>query len=139
MKCVIHIDGGARGNPGPAGAGVVVEDGDGNILHEGGYFLGKATNNHAEYRGLIRALEVAGEHSATAVVVHSDSELLVRQVNGQYRVKADHLKPLFKQAFDLLKQFRQWRVEHIRREQNARADQLANMAMDLKEDVIVTG
>ena len=139
MHCVIHIDGGARGNPGPAGAGVVVQQTDGDVLHEGGYFLGRITNNHAEYRGLLIALGVAQDLGAEAIQVYSDSELLVRQINGQYRVKAENLKPLFKEAVQRLGGFGKWAVEHVRREKNQRADQLANMAMDLKEDVIVTG
>ena len=136
MHCTIHIDGGARGNPGPAGVGVVVQDtANDKYLHEAGYFLGEATNNVAEYRGLIRGLQVANELGATRILVVSDSELMVKQINGQYRVKAAHLKPLYQEAVGLLGRFGKWQMTHTLRENNKLADQLANRAMDAAADV----
>ena len=136
MHCTIHIDGGARGNPGPAGVGVVVQDtANDTYLHEAGYFLGEATNNVAEYQGLLKGLEVAKELGATRILVVSDSELMVKQLNGQYRVKAENLKPLYQRAVALLGGFGKWQMTHTRRENNKLADQLANRAMDAASDV----
>lgn len=137
MNLRIHIDGGARGNPGPAGAGVVVHTDDGVALLEAGYYLGHMTNNQAEYTGLLNALRESARLGGQKLEIHSDSELLVRQINGEYRVKNEQLKGLYQEALSLLKPFEQWRVRHVRREQNARADELANLAMDAGEDVIV--
>lgn len=139
MQALIHIDGGARGNPGPAAAGVSITTPDGSeALHEAGYWLGAMTNNEAEYQGLLHALKAAGELGFESIHVRSDSELMVKQIKGQYRVKAANLKPLFTEARDLLDGFAQWGIEHVRREKNKRADQLANLAMDAKRDVIET-
>ena len=137
MGLVIHIDGGSRGNPGPAGAGVVIAEDGGRLVHEGAYFLGRQTNNAAEYYALIRALQRAENRAAEPLTVHSDSELLVRQLTGEYRVKSPALQPLFEQAQVLLLRFNVWKVRHVRREQNTRADELANLAMDRANDVIV--
>jgi len=140
VHVLIYTDGGARGNPGPAAAGVCILDADADrCLHEGGYYLGETTNNVAEYTGLLRALEKALELGATRVSVRSDSELMVRQINGQYKVKAQNLKPLFQDAVALLSRFERWAVEHVRREGNKRADQLANAAMDARMDVDYSG
>ena len=99
MKLLIHIDGGSRGNPGPAAAGIVVADQvSGAPIHEAGYFLGTATNNVAEYRGLLRALDIAGRVGAEQITVHTDSQLMARQINGQYKVKSAKLRPLVEQA-----------------------------------------
>lgn len=135
MRVTLHVDGGSRGNPGPAACGVVVLDGNRRAVVEKGFFLGEQTNNVAEYQGLVRGLREAKEAGASAVDVVADSELMVKQINGQYRVKAQHLKPLFEQAMDLLSRFNTWTVTHTLREGNARADQLANLAMDKKGDV----
>jgi ribonuclease HI len=136
VKLTIHFDGGSRGNPGPASAGVVITETDtAKPLHEAGYFLGKCTNNVAEYHGLIHSLEQAGVLGGTTLEIHSDSELLVRQVTGQYRVKSPDLKPLHQRAVTLLNQFDGWKIRHVRREQNQRADELANLAMDHRADV----
>ncbi|MEM6459048.1 MAG: ribonuclease HI family protein [Planctomycetota bacterium] len=136
MHCTIHIDGGARGNPGPAGVGVVIQDTSSDAyLHEAGYYLGEATNNVAEYRGLIKGLEVAAELGAKRILVVSDSELVVRQINLEYKVRNANLKPLFERATALLGRFGKWQVTHTRRENNRLADQLANRAMDAKQDV----
>lgn len=140
MKASLYIDGGARGNPGPAGVGVVLRQvTPSQPLHEAGYFLGTATNNVAEYNGLIRGLQVAKEIGATELHIYSDSELLVKQIHGQYRVKSPDLKPLFERAKTLLTTLGRWSLEHVRREKNHRADELANMAMDARRDVVVIG
>lgn len=136
MKLVIHIDGGARGNPGPAGAGVVIRTEGGEPILEAGYFLGRVTNNVAEYTALLKALEAAVTRGGTSLLIHSDSELLVRQINGEYRVKNPGLQPLFDEAMGRLRRLTSWKVQHVRREFNARADELANLAMDVGEDVI---
>jgi ribonuclease HI len=136
LSVIIHTDGGSRGNPGLAGAGVVIRDSqDGQTLFEGGYFLGKATNNVAEYRGVLEALSLAADLGAARVLVRSDSELLVRQMNGQYKVRNAGLKPLHEQASLLAARFDRCRFEHVRREQNHDADRLANLAMDRKANV----
>lgn len=135
-RVIIHIDGGSRGNPGPAAAGVVVRAADdGIVLHEAGLFLGKTTNNVAEYRGLLAALEAATRLNVTHAEVFSDSELLVRQMNGQYRVKKPHLRKLFEQAKEMADAFDGFKIAHVRREKNADADRLVNRALDLKRDV----
>jgi len=136
MQLQIHIDGGSRGNPGPAGCGVVVADTDGNALFEAGYFLGRMTNNAAEYHGLIRGLEAAGRIGGTALTICADSELMVRQINGQYRVKNRGLRPLYERAMAALGHFESWKIAHVYREANARADELANLAMDTGADVV---
>ena len=137
MKLTIHIDGGARGNPGPAGAGVTMCDPQGGVVFEAGFYLGEMTNNRAEYGALLKALEVAERIGAEAVSVFADSELLVRQINGVYRVKNAGLKVLFGEATQRLGRFGEWSVRHVLREANSRADELANMAMDAGRDVIV--
>lgn len=136
MGLVIHVDGGSRGNPGPAAAGVVIADDSGNPVLEAGYFLGRMTNNAAEYSALIRALEYVGQRGADAVSIHSDSELLVRQITGEYRVKSADLAPLFERVQVLLLRIPCWNIRHVRRELNRRADELANKAMDAAGDVI---
>jgi ribonuclease HI len=136
MRVIIHIDGGARGNPGPAGAGVVIQAADdGAVLRKVGVFLGRATNNVAEYGGLLEALQQAKAIGATDVDVLSDSQLLVRQMTGEYRVKNEGLKPLFEQANDLAAAFETFGITHVRREKNVEADKLANRAMDLKRNI----
>ncbi len=139
MQALIHIDGGARGNPGPAAAGVCITTPDGSEpLHEAGYWLGELTNNEAEYQGLLHALKAAGELGFEEIAIRSDSELMVKQIKGEYRVKAANLKPLFMSAKEQLSDFSQWSIEHVRREKNKRADQLANLAMDARRDVFET-
>lgn len=133
MKFRAYIDGAARGNPGPAGAGVWIEPRGEEGAEEHFEALGRTTNNVAEYRALLMALERARELEAQDVEILSDSELLVRQVNGHYRVKADHLKPLVSAALRLAKSFRRFSVSHVRREQNRNADRLANLGADASE------
>ena len=126
---VVWIDGGARGNPGPAGCGVVIELADGHH-EEHTVFLGVATNNEAEYAGLIAALTRAVALGIDSVEVRSDSELLVRQITGKYRVKAVNLQPLWLRARELASHFDRFAISHVRRGENALADRLANVAMD---------
>lgn len=136
MPLEIYTDGGSRGNPGPAAAAVVIRDQQGKPILEAGYFLGKATNNVAEYKGLILALEAAGKIDADDVSIYMDSELIVRQITGEYRVKDATLAQLFERAQRLLLKFDSWRIKHVRREQNKRADALVNKALDAKADVV---
>jgi ribonuclease HI len=126
---VLRTDGGSRGNPGPAGAGFVIEIG-GEIVCRGGKFIPSATNNVAEYEAFIWGLENVAALGHRDVTVYADSELLVKQVNGQYRVKNEGLKPLFVRAIAALRAFTVHRVVHVRREFNAEADAMANAAMD---------
>ncbi len=138
MELRIFVDGGSRGNPGPSGAGIVIQDAATSApLYEAGVFLGHLTNNVAEYRGLIRALEEAVALKPQAVEINSDSQLMVRQLEGQYRVKAPQLKPLYDQAIALLRKLPKVTIEHVMREHNFRADELANLAMDARRDVVV--
>lgn len=131
MNCLIRTDGGARGNPGPAGIGVVVEDADsGKILETHAKFLGRATNNQAEYRAVILGLQRCLELGADEVEVLADSELLVKQATGEYRVKNPELAIRFAHMKNLESHFKKVRYKHVRREQNKAADKLANEAMD---------
>jgi probable phosphoglycerate mutase len=127
---VAYIDGGSRGNPGPGGYGVLIEDEAGNLRAELRGFLGVTTNNVAEYRGLLAALQYAQAHGHRDVRIRSDSQLLIRQMTGQYRVKHPGLQPLFQQARTLVDSLNRVTFEHVRREQNTHADRLANLAMD---------
>jgi ribonuclease HI len=127
---VAYIDGGARGNPGPAGYGVRVETERGDLIEEFCAFLGSTTNNIAEYNGLLAALRYANEHGHRTVRIKSDSELLVKQMLGQYRVKNPGLLTLYQQAQALARALDRVAYEHVRREQNKDADRLANQAMD---------
>jgi ribonuclease HI len=129
-----YIDGGARGNPGPAGYGVRIESPDGSLLEELHGALGIATNNVAEYNGLLAALRWAIDHDARDVRIRSDSELLVKQMLGEYKVKHPGLQPLAAQARLLLMQLGRVVFEHVRREQNTEADRLSNVAMDQAEE-----
>jgi probable phosphoglycerate mutase len=127
---VAYIDGGARGNPGPAGYGVRIEAADGRLLAELRGAIGIATNNVAEYRALLEALRYALAHGHREVCVRSDSELLVRQMRGEYRVRHPGLRPLHEEARRLMAQLDRVTFEHVGREANAEADRLANLAMD---------
>jgi ribonuclease HI len=125
----VHIDGAARGNPGPAAYAFVLQPGDGPAIEEKDC-LGSATNNVAEYTALVRALRKAAELGAQRLLIHSDSELLVKQMNGEYRVKNEALRELFDEAKQLAGRFRQVTIRHVPRAQNSRADQLCNEALD---------
>ena len=133
-EAVLRTDGGSRGNPGPAGAGFVIEVGD-EIVCRGGKFIPSATNNVAEYEAFIWGLENVAALGHRHVTVYADSELLVKQINGQYRVKSEGLKPLFVRARAAMKAFDTHRVVHVRREFNVEADSMANAAMDARETV----
>ncbi len=130
MKLRLFVDGAARGNPGPAAIGIVVQDGRGRKVAEVSEYLGKATNNVAEYRALIRALREARARRADEIDIRTDSDLLVRQIKGEYRVKSPHLIPLHEEAVGELEAFRRWSIAHIPRGANAAADALANKAID---------
>jgi ribonuclease HI len=125
----IHFDGASQGNPGPAGIGVVILDADGTSLAEIGEYIGETTNNVAEYRALIRALEEAQLLGGRRLTIKADSELVVRQLSGRYQVKSAHLKPLFDRACALLQQFERVHVTHVRRAENSLADRLATGAI----------
>ena len=126
----IHVDGGARGNPGPAAIAAVVTNADGAILEERGERIGEATNNVAEYRALLLGIERARELGASELELVGDSELVVRQVRGEYRVKDAGLKPLHAQVMQALDDFDAWSIRHVRREENAEADRLVNEVLD---------
>src|SRR3989338_3319992 len=126
----LYTDGAARGNPGPAGAGALLCDSGGRVIAELCEYLGEATNNVAEYRALLLGLKKAAELGGGEIEVLADSELMVRQLSGRYRVKNEGLKPLFQQAVRLLKEFEKYSIRHIDREQNYEADRLANRAID---------
>src|SRR5713101_8336572 len=125
-----NIDGGSRGNPGPASYGVVVRDARGEIVARLKKYIGRMTNNVAEYYGLIAALDYAQSHGIRALRIESDSELLVKQIRGQYKVKSDDLRPLFERAKKMSQALESFRIDHVYREQNAEADKLANEALD---------
>jgi len=130
MEIEIYTDGASRGNPGDASIGVIIYDLDGQTLKKDSEAIGIATNNVAEYKAVIRGLELAVELKATGVKVYADSQLLVRQISGEYRVKNEGLKPLYNKVKELAGSFENFAVFHIPREQNKEADKLANMALD---------
>ena len=125
-----NIDGGSRGNPGPASYGVVIRDPRGQVIAKLKKYIGRSTNNVAEYYGLIAALDYAQQHSIRALRIESDSELLVRQMRGQYKVKSPELRPLYERARKMVQAFDTFKIDHVYREQNAEADALANEALD---------
>ncbi len=126
----VYSDGAARGNPGPAGAGAVLTDAEGNVVARVGKFLGHQTNNHAEYMGLLLGLKHAKALGAREVEVFADSELLIRQLGGRYQVKSPTLKPLFDEARRLLEGFAKVKLVHVPRAKNAQADEMSNRAID---------
>jgi ribonuclease HI len=129
-KLVVHVDGGARGNPGPAAVAAVVSSPDGELIEERGEAIGEATNNVAEYRALLLGIEMAAELGASEVELVGDSELIVRQVRGDYRVKDATLRQLNLRVRRLLTDFDRWSIRHVRREENAAADALVNRTLD---------
>ena len=129
-QLIAYTDGGARGNPGPAGFGVVIQDETGQKVAALSQYLGHQTNNFAEYQGLIAALEYAVEHGHKSLKVISDSELLVRQIKGIYKVKNPTLQDLYTRARQLIRQLDSFAIDHVLRGKNAEADRLANEAMD---------
>ncbi|MDQ3724015.1 MAG: ribonuclease HI family protein [Actinomycetota bacterium] len=130
MKVVVHVDGGARGNPGPAAAGAVVSTPEGDVLDEAAEAIGVATNNVAEYRGLLLGLQRARALGASEVDVVNDSELVAKQVTGAYKVKHRDMKPLHAATLQALKGFERWSIRSVPRAQNAGADALVNQALD---------
>ncbi len=134
-KITIQTDGGSRGNPGPAAAAYILRGSSGKKLAAKSVYLGETTNNVAEYSAVVKALEAAKDFGGKEVAIYCDSELLVKQVNGQYRVKSEKIAPLFRQVIDLLAKFDNYEVRHVRREKNTDADKLVNQALDLGHDV----
>lgn len=130
MKVIVHVDGGARGNPGPAAAACVISGADGETLAEHSELLGRATNNVAEYRALLLGLAKARELGATEIEVIGDSELIAKQVQGVYKVKHEAMRPLYLQAMTALREFERWSIRTVPRAQNAHADALVNAALD---------
>jgi ribonuclease HI len=130
QRLILRTDGGSRGNPGPAGAGVVIENTAGKVLAQGRAFLGQMTNNQAEYHALMRGLQAVARYQPVAVQVLLDSELVVHQMNGRYQVKDARLRPLYEQARQLAAALPEISFAHVPRSQNHRADALANEAMD---------
>ncbi len=129
-RVVVHVDGGARGNPGPAAAAAVATDLGGEVVGERRLYIGEATNTVAEYRAVLLGLELARELGASEVEVVNDSELVAKQIGGQYKVKHAGLKPLHLDAMRALREFERWKVRSVRRESNERADALVNQALD---------
>jgi len=130
VRVVVHVDGGARGNPGPAAAAATLATDAGELLDEASELLGVATNNVAEYRAVLLGLARAQELGATEVELINDSELVAKQLNGAYKVKHPSMVPLFSQARAKLAGFERWSIRSVPREQNARADALVNAALD---------
>ena len=130
MRLTVHVDGGARGNPGPAAIAAVVSNENGEVVTDASQVIGRATNNYAEYRAVLLGIETARSLGATEIDLVCDSELVVKQVLGQYRVKNADLKPLHAQVKAALKDFDAWTIRHVRRELNAEADRLVNEALD---------
>jgi len=129
-RVTVNVDGGARGNPGPAAIGVVLRNGDGSVLEEVGETIGETTNNVAEYRALLRGIELAAGRGAGEVELVGDSELVVRQVEGRYKVKNAGMKKLHEEVKRALRDFESWSIRHVRRAENADADRLVNEALD---------
>jgi ribonuclease HI len=130
VKLVVHVDGGSRGNPGPAAAAAVLSTPEGDVVDEAAVTLGTTTNNVAEYRGLLLGLERAAALGATEVEVINDSELIAHQVTGRYKVKHPDMKPLHAEALRALGGFERWSIRPVPRAQNADADALVNQALD---------
>jgi ribonuclease HI len=130
MKLIVHVDGGARGNPGPAAAASVITTPAGEVIDEHAQLIGSATNNVAEYRALLLGLERARQLGASEVEIVGDSELIAKQVQGVYKVKHEAMRPLHSQAMQALRSFDRWAIRTVPRAQNAQADALVNAALD---------
>ena len=130
MKLLVNVDGGARGNPGPAAIAAVVQDADGGVLEERGERIGEATNNVAEYRALLLGIERAAALGASELELIGDSELIVKQVKGEYKVKDAGMRELHAEAKRALAGFERWTIRHVRREHNVEADRLVNQVLD---------
>jgi ribonuclease HI len=129
-RVVVHVDGGSRGNPGPAAVGAVATGPEGETLAEAGRYIGEETNNVAEYKAVLLGLELARELGARDVQIVNDSQLVARQIGGEYKVKNKGLMPLFRETMAALREFDKWAVRDVRREHNVRADELVNEALD---------
>jgi ribonuclease HI len=129
-RITVNVDGGARGNPGPAAIGVVLRDDGGRVVGEVGETIGETTNNVAEYKALLRGIELAAAQGASELELIGDSELVVRQVEGKYKVKNAGIKPLHAEVKRALGDFDSWSIRHVRRAENADADRLVNEALD---------
>ena len=127
---VLYTDGACRGNPGPSSAGWVIEDPHGRVISQAGVFLGTGTNNEAEYSAAILGLEAAFQRGAKELVLRADSELMIKQLKGIYRVKNERLKPLFKKLQSIIAKFQSVELEHVKRHLNQAADRQANLALD---------
>jgi ribonuclease HI len=134
MRAIVHVDGGARGNPGPAAAACVISTPDGDVLGEHAELLGEVTNNVAEYRALLLGLARVRALGISDVEVINDSELIAKQVNGEYKVKHAAMRPLYQQAMAALGEFERWSVRSVPRAENAAADALVNAALDQARD-----
>lgn len=132
MKYILYTDGGSRGNPGPAGIGAVLFDESNKVIKEISEYIGEATNNQAEYKALIRGLEEVQNFKADEVQIIMDSELIVKQIKQEYKVKNKDLAPLFVKAWNLLNKFSKWSIKHVKRDKNKHADELVNKALDKK-------
>lgn len=130
-KLLLYTDGGSRGNPGPSGIGVIILDSKRKKIKESSKYIGETTNNVAEYSALVCGLEEAASLGADEIVVYMDSELLAKQLNGEYRVKDENIKALFEKALGILKNFSSFEIKHIAREKNKEADKLVNKAINL--------
>lgn len=133
MKLTVHVDGGSRGNPGPAAIAAVVSDESGEVVDSAGQVIGPATNNVAEYRALIFGIERATALGADELELVGDSELIVKQIRGEYKVKDANMKPLHAAARAKLADFDSWSIRHVKREHNAEADRLVNEALDARD------
>jgi ribonuclease HI len=130
VEIIAHVDGGSRGNPGPAAYGVVIESALGEPVAAFAKFIGETTNNFAEYQGLLAALDYALQHGYPRLRVLTDSELMARQISGRYKVRSPDLKPLYDKARDMIARLESFSIRHVYREENREADRLANQAMD---------
>ena len=133
MRALLNTDGGARGNPGPAGIGAVLRDAEGNVIDDLAEGIGVATNNVAEYKALIAGLRLALDHGVTEIEARVDSELIAAQVRGEWKIRNDTLRGLAVEARSLLERFERWSIGHVPRAQNVDADRLANQGMDAAE------
>jgi len=135
MHLIVRTDGGARGNPGPAAAGVCIENPAGNVLFSGGFFLGRATNNVAEYQGILHGLDQARKLGGKQVTLYCDSELVTKQLNGQYRVKNPGMRECYEQVLQICEDFENVEFIHVLRHKNQHADAMVNEALDQGQDV----
>jgi ribonuclease HI len=129
-RVIVNVDGGSRGNPGPAAVAAVATDRSGKVIGERSEQIGRATNNVAEYRALLLGIELAKELGADEAEFVGDSQLIVEQVRGNYKVKQEHLRPLHAQVGEALEDLGRWSIRHVKRDENARADELLNEALD---------